>query len=153
MGVFAMADVATIPEILVAANFWIEINNMLEAFFEECDGLEVKTEFYEYKEGGLNTHSHKFPTRTTYGNLSLRRGFSESKKLWEWYKKTQDGTPELKNISIIVYSGDNPGTPVRRWNFTGAYPISWKISSFTVKNSEHLIESVEIVYKTMEVAI
>jgi phage tail-like protein len=148
-----MTDIATVPEILITSNFWVEISNMLEAFFEECDGIEVKTEFYEYKEGGLNTHSLKFPTRTTYNNLVLKRGYTVSKKLWEWYKKTQDGTPEVKNISIILYSGDKPGAPIRRWNLTGAYPVNWKISNFSVKNTDHLIESIEIIYKTMEVAV
>lgn len=143
----------SIPETFIASNFWIEVDNMLEAYFTECQGLEVKTEVYEYKEGGLNTHTLKFPTRTTYTNLTLKKGFGISKKLWEWYKKTIDGTPEPKNISIIMYSGENPSTPLRRWNIIAAYPVKWSGPILNMNGAEHTIETIELAFNTFEVAM
>lgn len=136
-----------IPEIYLANKFWIESNGVLEAFFTECSGLEAKTEVFEYKEGGFNEYTHKLPVRTSYTNLTLKHGVAESRLFWDWYSSTIAGKIDRKNISIILYSGKEPGKIVRRWEVTGAYPIKWAGPQMAAKSNEFAIETIELVYE------
>ena len=39
--------------------------------FSECTGLEATMQIEDYIEGGENSFVHRFPTRATYGNVTL----------------------------------------------------------------------------------
>jgi phage tail-like protein len=133
-------------EYFLASKYWIEIDGVMEAFFTECTGLTVQTEVFEYREGGLNTRTHRLPVRTNFTNITLKRGMEMSPKLWEWYAKTVKGTFERRNISIILYSKEAPSVPKRRWNISGAYPIKWATNELRTESQEFLIESIELVH-------
>ena len=44
-------------------NFLIEIEGLVIGGFSECSGLQVETELFEYREGGLNEYMHNFVDR------------------------------------------------------------------------------------------
>ncbi len=134
------------PEVYNSSRFWVEISGILEAYFVECSGLTITTEVMEYKEGGLNSYTHKLPVRTSYTNLTLKRGLTNSFKFWDWYKKSINGKPEKLNISIILYSADVPGSAQRRWDIQAAYPIKWSGPQFNAKSGEYTIETIELAY-------
>ena len=48
--------------------------NYAVAGFSECSGLDASVEVFEYKEGGMNDSVHKFPTRASFGNITLKHG-------------------------------------------------------------------------------
>ena len=51
--------------------YHVEVGGYItEALFSECSGLEMATEVFEYKEGGLNEYVHKFPGRTKVSNVT-----------------------------------------------------------------------------------
>ena len=70
-------------------NFIVELAkpNKVLGGFSEVSGLEMNTEFEEYKEGGVNTFVHKLPTITKYQNLVLKRGMTDSNTLYNWEKE------------------------------------------------------------------
>ncbi len=138
------------PEVYIANKFWVEVDKVMQGYFSECSGLEAKTEVFEYKEGGFNGFTHKLPTRTSYTNLTLKRGMTENEDFWNWYLKTINGKPERKNISLILYSSDKPGDVVRRWDIMGAYPIKWGGPAFNVKSQEFTIETIELAYESFK---
>ena len=41
-------------------NFLVEIEGILAGGFSECSGLQVETEVFDYREGGLNEYVHRF---------------------------------------------------------------------------------------------
>ncbi len=133
-------------EYLQSNRFWVEIDNILEAVFIECSGLNATTETYAVKEGGLNSHVHLLPVRTTYSNLTLKHGLSSSLKFWDWYTKTLEGTVERHDITIVLYSSEKLNTPVRKWLISGAYPIKWTGPTFNAKTQEFAVETVELAY-------
>ncbi len=135
-----------VPEGYTGGHFWVEISGIVEASFTECNGLQVETEIFEYKEGGLNSFVHKLPVRTKYTNLTLKRGFSESAKLWEWYDKTIRGKIERLPISILLYHPSEPGKPVKRWNVLDAYPVKWVGPELKANAGAYLIETLELVH-------
>jgi phage tail-like protein len=141
----AKHEALNLPEVYTPNRFWIQMNSLLEAYFTECSGLQIQTEVFEYKEGGLNSYTHKLPTRTSFSNITLKHGFSTSAKLWNWYKNTVDGKIKRENISIIVYSRKNNDV-IRRWNIEDAYPVKWIGPQLNIKSNEPAIETIELAY-------
>ncbi len=132
--------------------FAIEISGIEQASFNECTGLQVQTEVFEYKEGGLNTHTHKLPGRVSYSNITLKWGTAESGDLWDWYYRVitrRDTSKEKVPVSIIQY--DAQGREVRRWNLSRAYPVKWVGPNFNAAQSAMGIESLELAYAEFEV--
>src|SRR5438132_6771777 len=99
------------------------INAALGGGFTECTGLDGTLQVEEYNEGGVNGFVHKFPTRMTYSNITLKRGVAFSEDLWNWHfsyvqgkGKRRDGVIFLQNESHI---------PVKAWVFRRGLPLKW----------------------------
>jgi phage tail-like protein len=142
--------VSDLSGLLLGSKFWIEIEGVLEAVFTDCQGLSIQTEVFEYKEGGLNTTVHRLPGRTSYVNIVLKRGLLQSTKMSDWYKKTVGGYPERKEISIILYSKEEPSKAKKRWNVHGAYPVKWNVSELKATSNDYLIETIELAHTGFE---
>lgn len=130
--------------------FHVDIPGGAQAAFAECSGLEVETEVFEYQEGGVNDFVHRLPGRTKVTDITLKRGMTNSRDLWDWYAKTVNGKVERKDISIILLGQD--GKQVMRWNIAKAYPIKW--SGPTVKADDHsiAIEQLKLAHRGLRVA-
>src|SRR4051794_28292773 len=82
--------------------FSVEIAGISQGVFQECTGFSATTEAHEVKEGGLNGYSLKLPGRTTFANITLKRGVTSSKDLWNWYVDVMskaDKSTVFKDIS------------------------------------------------------
>jgi phage tail-like protein len=134
----------------INSRFHVEIQGIQEAFFRECSGLEAETEVLSYEEGGVNDHPHKLPGRTKFPNVSLKRGMTDSKALWEWYSKVIDGKIERKNVSIVLY--DQQGSEVKRWSFERAYPTKWVGPGIKSDENAVAIETLEMVHEGMKLS-
>ena len=91
--------------------------------FTECTGLDAGLQVEEYIEGGVNGYTHKFPSRITYSNITLKRGITLSEDLWNWHYsfvqgkgKRRDGLIILQNELLI---------PVKTWIFKRGLPTKW----------------------------
>jgi phage tail-like protein len=143
---------AELPDPFLAFRFGVEVEGVLLAGFGELSGLEAKTDVFEYMEGGLNTHSHKLPGRTTFSNIVLKHGSSSyATELWKWYHELATATKtadQKKSVSIVHYSAEHE--EVRRWNLTGAFPVKWTGPSFNAAQSAVAIETLELAYAEFE---
>lgn len=82
--------------------FYVELSGIIVALFTECSGLQVKRDVLELKEGGLNHYVHKLPGRVEYTNITLKRGLSMSRALWDWFSVgMHDFNVQRLNFSII----------------------------------------------------
>lgn len=140
--------VASIHKPYQANQFWVEIDGVADVYFTEFSGIQITTEVFEYREGGVNAYTHKLPVRTTYANATLKHGMTKDQKMWDWYMKTVSGKIETKNISIILYSPLSPATEGRRWDLIKAYPVKWLGPSLVANSNEYTIESLEIAFET-----
>ncbi len=146
-------DLMPEQKVLLANKFWIESEGILDAYFTELSGMNIETEVMTVKEGGLNNYVHKLPVRTSYTNVVLKRGLTDSKKFLDWYQKTINGKVERKNITIIQYSAHTEGHPVvKRWELTNAYPVKYQLGSFSAKSNEWSIETMELAYEFFKLA-
>lgn len=131
---------------VISFKFGVEIDGLLVAGFSEVSGLQAETELESYSEGGVNHYIHRFPKHTRYPNLVLRKGFTGSRELWNWYIKTIYGHIEPKGGSVILYTPPNL-TEICRWNFTQAYPIKWIGPELKSLSTEVSVETLELVHQ------
>ena len=144
-----MTPVGSRKDPYLATHFFVEIDGIDQGGFSDCSGLEAKTDVFEYEEGGLNDHKHKLPGRTSYTNVTLKWGVTDSNALWEWYQKVIQGKFERKDVSIVQYSPDQ--TEIRRWNLREAYPVRWAGPTFSAGNAAVSIETLELAHHGFEV--
>ena len=120
-------------------NFLVEIDGVTQAGFQEVSGLDATTDPVEYREGGENTTVRKLPGKTTYSDISLKWGLTDSDEMWKWREDVIKGRIERKNGSIIVL--DDEGNERVRWNFFNAWPSKWEGPTFDAKANDIAIET------------
>lgn len=128
--------------------FWVEIDGLFVGGFTEVSGLRSETEVEEYREGGVNTHVHRFPKVTKYPSLVLKRGVTNSVELWNWYKDVAEGIVERKNGSVVLL--DQAGDEIWRWNFFDSYPVKWIGPELKASRAEIAVEVLEIVHNGLK---
>ena len=105
-------------------NFWVEWDGIIHAGFSECTGLSATRAAGEYREGTDKALTKRRLTGlNTYNNITLKRGVTDNKELWEWHKKLVDGDADRRNVSIIL--ADDHGEEKMRWNLENCWPTTW----------------------------
>lgn len=133
---------------LVNSKFKVEIEGVgADMAFAAVSGIEVRTDVITFANGN-NILNRKRPGRTTYSNIVLKRGYTDSDELWNWYKKVMDGKVERKSASIIVC--DDVGDEIMRYNLFEAWPCRWKNLVLDATSDGTLIEELEIVVEKIE---
>jgi phage tail-like protein len=126
-----------------AFNFLVEIDNVTVAGFSECSGINTETDAIEYRTGDTDITVTKLPGLKKFGNITLKRGFTASKELWEWRKKVLDGKTERQSGSIVLQN--EARQEALRWTFREGWPRKWEGPTFNAKTNEVAIETLEIV--------
>ncbi len=118
------------------------------AGFSECSGLEASLDIEEYKEGGNNGTTLKFPTRATWTNLMLKRGIAVSEDLWQWHYDFAEGVGSRRD-GIIALMNDQQ-VPVRVWMFLRGIPIKWRGPVLNAAQSQVALEELEIAHEGLQ---
>ena len=129
-------------------NFLVEIDGVTVAGFSECGGLTTETDPIEYRNGDEDITVRKLPGLKKYTNINLKRGYTDSRELWEWRKKVMDGKTERQSGSIVLLN--EAREPALRWNFREAWPSKWAGPTLNAKNNETAIEELEFVVENLE---
>jgi len=129
-------------------NFLVEIDGITQAGFSDVTGFDITVEPIEYREGGQVTSARKIPGMAKYGNITLKRGITDSAELYERLRQVATGVIERRNGSIILL--DLEGQEKLRWNFFEAWPTKWDGPDFSAKGNEVAIETLELVVERVE---
>lgn len=131
-----------------AFNFTVEIDGVTVAGFSECTGLNTETDAIEYRTGNLDITVKKLPGLKKFGNITLKRGFTDNHDLWKWRKTVLDGKTERHSGAIVLR---NEGREAAlRWTFREAWPRKWEGPAFNAKTNEVAIETMELVHEGLE---
>jgi phage tail-like protein len=134
--------------------FKLELGDVEVAGFAECTGLNIETKVMEYKEGGNNATTLKFPEPSTFGNVTLKRGVTNSNELIEWQLDVVSGTfsknARKNNPSIAIVLMNEKGEDVRRWNLVRAFPVKWVGPDLKASASEVAIEALELAHEGIQ---
>ncbi len=116
--------------------------------FSECSGLELSLDAEEYKEGGNNGGSLRFPTRIKWTNLRLKRGMAIAKDLWNWHYGFVEGKVQRRDGIITLQ--DELHLPVKVWSFTRGLPVKWTGPSLNATQNAVAIEELEIAHEGLK---
>jgi phage tail-like protein len=120
--------------------------NYFVAGFSECSGIDASIEVIDFKEGGVNDHVHKFATRTSFSNLTLKHGvIFLSDDLWTWHNDWVQGNGKRKDGLIVLL--DESRSPAKVWKFKRGIPSKWVGPSLNATQSNVAIESLEIAHE------
>src|SRR5207247_9334111 len=106
-----------------------------------------------HREGrALRSNVRKLPGLRKYTNLTLKRGYTTNRELWDWYMNIVNGVSDRRNVTIVLKNEQRQ--PVLRWHADEAWINKIEGPSFKASGNEVAIESVEIVHEglTIEVA-
>jgi phage tail-like protein len=124
--------------------FRVEILGLQVGGFTEVSGLDREVTLEDFREGGVNDHTHKLATVTKYQNLTLKRGIADALELWQWQQDVVNGKIERRQVTIVLI--DVSGRDTWRWVVEKAYPVKWSGASLNAKTNEVFVETVEFAH-------
>jgi len=123
-------------------NFLLEIEGTTAAGFTEVSGINAESDIIEYREGSEPARVRKLPALYKFGNITLKRGYTQNRDLWNWRKTTLDGVTERKQGAIILL--DEAREPQLRWEFSQGWVSKYEGPALNATANEAAIESIEI---------
>jgi len=114
--------------------------------FTEVGGLSVEMGTEEVAEGGENRFIQKFPTRTKYPDLVLKRGLLLNSEIFKWIREcVEDLKIQPKDLDVKLLNDEH--MPLLTWHVVGAYPTKWSVSDLNATGNAVVIESLQMFYK------
>jgi phage tail-like protein len=139
----------------VAGYAWqIEIDSVAVAQFKELSGVSTEVAVIEHREnkpGGVAVLK-KLPGHVASGDLTLRKGKTADRALWDWHKQVQDGdiAGARKNGSVVLY--DYARGEIARFNFVNGWPSKVSIGALSASTNDVLLEECTIVHEGLLLA-
>ena len=84
-----------------------------------------------------------------YSNITLKRGYTQDKSLWQWYLAIVAGTPDRRNVTIVLMNEAHE--VVLRWHAENAWINKIEGPSFKAAGNEIALESVELVHEGLTI--
>lgn len=150
-----------VPEILTAHRFYLGLTldgqkDNVDGFFLECQGFKRSQDPIEITEVTPNKWGAsdkgqvvrtKIPGNVKSGNITLKRGMTNSLAIWKWFETVQEGkwASQRKNAALTIY--DQAGKEQARFELAGAWPASYKIADVNARSSDIEIEEIEVAYE------
>jgi len=123
----------------------VQIHGIVIAPFADATAPDSTTAALDYREGTDPVHNRKLSGQTTYGNVSLKWGLTDSMDLYNWRQQVVDkgALGARKNLSLVLI--DEAGDDKARWNVLDAWPTKYDCSDFSAKGAEVMIETLDLV--------
>lgn len=134
--------------VLRGYRFRLIIDPTNEAHFTYCSAPSVRVTPLRYCEGGESKIVRLFAGPPEYSELVCRYGMTTSPLMWNWFQKTLDGTPERRNISLVMLGPGGVGERVR-YNMNDAWPCGFSASPADACGREIAIETLCLVYESL----
>jgi phage tail-like protein len=131
-------------------NFVVEIDGVIVGGFSEVSGLTAEHEVTEYRNGDEDITVRKLPGKAKYTQIVLKRGYTNSRELWEWRKLVITGRTQRKSGTIQLL--DEARQPALKWNFREGWPSKWEGPTLNAKSNEVAIETLEIAHEGLVLA-
>jgi phage tail-like protein len=138
-----------------AFSFAVEIQvegvseKVCNASFSECDGLEMSREIKTIREGGNNGRQFRLSGPISYGQLTLKRGMTETFDLWDWFSATLSDPSLRADAEVILFDSDGQ-TERASFRLSRCIPIRLKAPALNAKDGMVAIEELQLAYESLE---
>jgi phage tail-like protein len=133
--------------------WYVQAADFERAAFMDCSELSAEVAKIEHWEGGGLT-PYKEPGRTTFADITLSRGVTNDRDLYDWILEVVDATantgnvmPSFKKDIDIVQLGRN-GQVIRRWQIMGAWPTKVVVGEWNNDDDGVTMESITLTFDT-----
>jgi len=147
----------SVDRIFTTFNFLVEISvdeiadQVCEAAFSECDGLEMSIEPKSFQQGGQNTEQVHLAGPVTYAQLTLKRGMSKDFGLWRWFNEVMKTDKRgLRGQATIVMLDANKQEQIK-FKLKDCLPIKLRAPALSAAEGGIAIEEMQLVYAAMDV--
>jgi phage tail-like protein len=124
---------------------------LCSASFSDCDGMEMNMQLKTIREGGNNQRQIHLVGAVIYGQLSLKRGMTNSFDLWDWFERVQQEPNLRASGEIIILSSDRSKKDGDvQFVITGCLPVKLKAPTLSAKDGGIAIEEMQIAYETLK---
>jgi phage tail-like protein len=135
-----------------------EGGRLCSANFSELAGLEMTMEPRTIAQGGENWGEVQRVGPTRFSPVVLKRGVTESKKLWNWLVATTRGAQYGQRARAVIEvmdraiaqeedEGEGTETIVMTWHLTQVLPTRFKGPDLSSTASQVAIEELTLVYE------
>lgn len=129
-------------------HFRVTCDALGEIGFQEVSGLEMETQFIEYRSGNDPTFlMQKIPGLKSTSIVRLSRGlFQGNNDLWDWYNDVQ-ANPERRENVLIELLNEDASAPLFSWTIVNAFPVKITMTDMKSDANEIAIESLELAHQ------
>lgn len=114
--------------------------------FSEVSGLSSEVVTEEVPEGGENRFVQRYPVRSKYSDLVLRRGLLVRSEIRDWIERAVDELIiEPRDVHVALL--DSEHQMLMGWDFNGAWPVKWSLSDLNASSNTVAIESLTLSYR------
>ena len=127
-------------------NFILEIDNVPKGAFSEVGGLTADGDAVDYREGtDVQPNVRKLMGLRKFSNLTLKRGYTQDKVLWQWYVNISNGVDDRRNVTIVLLNERRQ--PVLRWHAENAWINKIEGPALKASSNDVAMESLELVHE------
>ena len=133
-----------------AYDWKVQILGMADAHFKNCSGINVRVETISVCEGGDHGSERKMPGRISHASITLERGLTSSKELWDWMQSVLSRPPvQRKTVSILLLAPDGV-TEQLRYTLHDAWPCAYSVQQLNSAHSLIAIHALELAYERLD---
>jgi phage tail-like protein len=82
-------------------------------------------------------------------NLTLKRGYSQDKALWQWYQNILNGIDDRRNVTVVLLNERRQ--PVLRWHAENAWINKIEGPALKASSNDVAMESLELVHEGLSI--
>lgn len=127
--------------------------NPIDLRFQRVSGISTEVQLETIHEGGENLYSHRMPSRMSYNNLVLERGYIASEipsplniefnATFSFYK--------FHPSDVLITLFNESGVPIGGWLFKKAYPVKWSVSDLDAQSNSVAVDTMELAYTRFQI--
>jgi phage tail-like protein len=126
------------------------IPNPLDFRFQKVSGISAEVQLETVNEGGQNLYAHRLPSKVSYNNLVLERGYTIGSPLnIEFNIALSQFKFYPSNVLVTAFS--EIGIPVGAWLYMKAYPVRWTVSDLDAQSNSVLVDTMELAYSRFQI--
>jgi phage tail-like protein len=131
---------------ILGQSFFLDLQNQVQGYFTQCSGFsnehEVITDKSADKLGRIRIR--KIPGPISYSNITLSKGITDSKQLWEWITAVSEGKIADKRVNGTISLCDPTGKVVAQWTVQGVWPTRVTAPTLTADGGQVGVEELEL---------
>lgn len=132
---------------LLGFSFSLEVSGKVTGFFTEVSGIGSEHEIVEHKpvtDKGID-FIQKIPGRLKYNDITLKRGVTAIKDVWDWRKMVEDGDIAGARASGTITMFNVSGDAIAKWSFEAGWPSKITMPALTSDSNAFVVEEMTVV--------